>query len=123
MIMRPPRDTRTDSRFPYTTLFRSDEPAETPAAGRAVARAGAAGGQANLLDHRGGQPSRRLTSRSEEQTSELQSLMRISYAVFCLKNKKLRCLPHVLAQIHPDFAFSTMTNTQLYNFSTTNFSS
>src|SRR3546814_8112230 len=79
MIRRPPRSTRTDTLFPYTTLFRSTAngcaascrtPAETRAS-NAVRR-------------------RRLIfiNRSEEHTSELQSLMRISYAVFCLKKKK-----------------------------------
>src|SRR3546814_10865094 len=102
MRRRPPRSTRTDTLFPYTTLFRS--------AGRAV--------QKKQLRHRrrGGEPvvaheselrqvsgerelfgeSRRCdephvgfasSQRSEEHTSELQSLMRISYAVFCLKKK------------------------------------
>src|SRR3546814_3493457 len=102
MIRRPPRSTRTDTLFPYTTLFRSqhgryeaitvphrsdlpcrgDGPrrlfavallhrVEKPCAGRSAARrAGPAG------------------DRSEEHTSELQSLMRISYAVFCLKKQK-----------------------------------
>src|SRR3546814_3949060 len=87
MIRRPPRSTRTDTLFPYTTLFRS------------------------IATHRGGkEPPRRIAhlhvfrvaretalvdripdlsqGRSEEHTSELQSLMRISYAVFCLKKKK-----------------------------------
>src|SRR3546814_18816405 len=82
MIRRPPRSTRTDTLFPYTTLFRS------------------------LLHERRGRPRRRRhphapqvigwaervahrpLGRSEEHTSELQSLMRISYAVFCLKKKK-----------------------------------
>src|SRR3546814_13106771 len=77
MIRRPPRSTRTDTLFPYTTLFRSTE---------------------GVVDER---PDRteigfdrldrgvdRILIRSEEHTSELQSLMRISYAVFCLKKKK-----------------------------------
>src|SRR3546814_4593748 len=80
MIRRPPRSTRTDTLFPYTTLFRS-----------------------SVLSERRGQRGRGYTPysttthihgtgstdfRSEEHTSELQSLMRISYAVFCLKKKK-----------------------------------
>src|SRR3546814_3801924 len=86
MIRRPPRSTRTDTLFPYTTLFRSagfdaDDP---------VRRAG----RARLPPPRG-VPGTRLSAglcrrremRSEEHTSELQSLMRISYAVFCLKKK------------------------------------
>src|SRR3546814_3754531 len=75
MIRRPPRSTRTDTLFPYTTLFRS--PLRQPDAGRSrVAWALAA-----VLTGAG-------HGRSEEHTSELQSLMRISYAVFCLKKKK-----------------------------------
>src|SRR3546814_8782064 len=78
-IRRPPRSTRTDTLFPYTTLFRSPRrPARrsrsrTPPCGRPPPTAG-----------RPAEPA----TRSEEHTSELQSLMRISYAVFCLKNKK-----------------------------------
>src|SRR3546814_15570956 len=77
MIRRPPRSTRTDTLFPYTTLFRSPW---------------------LLVDLCSAAPSRRrhpqriwsvvALKRSEEHTSELQSLMRISYAVFCLKKKK-----------------------------------
>src|SRR3546814_7394329 len=74
MIRRPPRSTRTDTLFPYTTLFRSRCP--EAARLRRHARHFAAGAVAHQ------QP------RSEEHTSELQSLMRISYAVFCLKKKK-----------------------------------
>src|SRR3546814_9300368 len=103
MIRRPPRSTRTDTLFPYTTLFRS-------------AALGAADGQLPLLTHPeapmllhvpaildAGQVARFRKAldggewidgkaRSEEHTSELQSLMRISYAVFCLKKKKQK--PH-----------------------------
>src|SRR3546814_2559565 len=99
MILRPPRSTRTDTLFPYTTLFRSllrgglrPRPPREPQ-GRLPLRpgGGAPDGEAgraprrqrrrhreHVLDQRG---------RSEEHTSELQSLMRISYAVFCLKKK------------------------------------
>src|SRR3546814_1938727 len=76
MIRRPPRSTRTDTLFPYTTLFRSYR------AGQATAIVGE--------DHRNIRRAwlrRNRRSRSEEHTSELQSLMRISYAVFCLKKK------------------------------------
>src|SRR3546814_11527939 len=76
MIRRPPRSTRTDTLFPYTTLFRS--PARTPCASRLPSSRTSAASA-------GPGRSRR---RSEEHTSELQSLMRISYAVFCLKKKK-----------------------------------
>src|SRR3546814_2550813 len=86
MIRRPPRSTRTDTLFPYTTLFRS-----------ILARIARVEKQANLsaprrfldpLAAREQRPGARLEPRSEEHTSELQSLMRISYAVFCLKKKK-----------------------------------
>src|SRR3546814_3384765 len=86
MIRRPPRSTRTDTLFPYTTLFRSARRRRgdrTAAARQRLAAAEADGvcaGPGILRDHGRG--------RSEEHTSELQSLMRISYAVFCLKKKK-----------------------------------
>src|SRR3546814_7424595 len=82
MIRRPPRSTRTDTLFPYTTLFRS------PRSGRSPTRThGPADGRAP----RPGVPRQAQGGRirSEEHTSELQSLMRISYAVFCLKKKKI----------------------------------
>src|SRR3546814_9264758 len=82
MIRRPPRSTRTDTLFPYTTLFRSDRMADAVGHGR---------DGADGADHRRvGRHARGITvgsCRSEEHTSELQSLMRISYAVFCLKQK------------------------------------
>src|SRR3546814_4243751 len=104
MNRRPPRSTRTDTLFPYTTLFRStshvvrasiakraemygmageevdgcDPEAVRAAVARAAERARAGDGPTLLECH----------TRSEEHTSELQSLMRISYAVFCLKKKK-----------------------------------
>src|SRR3546814_2346315 len=118
MIRRPPRSTRTDTLFPYTTLFRSDLrdagdrvdrqqlvdlqfcarlfPGLTPGAGRSgflqLQEAGRQGPEAAArLD---GAPTEQDAplpggdgARSEEHTSELQSLMRISYAVFCLKKK------------------------------------
>src|SRR3546814_7587307 len=89
MILRPPRSTRTDPLFPYTTLFRSgaagvaghvspsvDEAATIVRPGRSVNRGG------------GGPGTSSAKNRSEEHTSELQSLMRLSYAVFCLKQKQ-----------------------------------
>src|SRR3546814_6089880 len=93
MIRRPPRSTRTDTLFPYTTLFRSQafgkhghgnpRPGHSPmgtwrSAPLRVSRRNGA------LRH----------VRSEEHTSELQSLMRISYAVFCLKKKKKHITTH-----------------------------
>src|SRR3546814_1506182 len=88
MIRRPPRSTRTDTLFPYTTLFRSADDRfavniHSPGLIDDDARTGACGST---------QPVRqqgRLATRSEEHTSELQSLMRISYAVFCLKKKNI----------------------------------
>src|SRR3546814_5163976 len=95
MIRRPPRSTRTDTLFPYTTLFRScafnAEPSPPPA--RRHRRRGNEPDQSSAgLDRaREGRdiPAERKQQRSEEHTSELQSLMRISYAVFCLKKKKV----------------------------------
>src|SRR3546814_5214218 len=136
MILRPPRSTRTDTLFPYTTLFRSCRPSASARTTRKIevpprSRSGAAAPQSRAfaivhpsgigplaelrkaLSHeqgfslgthhlghqplRYGQQGRRQLlprhieaghQRSEEHTSELQSLMRISYAVFCLKKKK-----------------------------------
>src|SRR3546814_4523941 len=94
MIRRPPISTRTDTLFPYTTLFRSRHTRHTvrPACIRLRARA-AGRGQYSAIHPRSRQraardPDRGAGGRSEEHTSELQSLMRISYAVFCLKKKK-----------------------------------
>src|SRR3546814_19039325 len=97
MIRRPPRSTRTDTLFPYTTLFRSCS------SGDQAQRAGKPGYQRQSqgrADWMAGQPADQFrhrdgaapndhpaSRRSEEHTSELQSLMRISYAVFCLKKK------------------------------------
>src|SRR3546814_4402765 len=85
MLRLPPRSTRTDTLFPYTTLFRSGaggDRAEVPARDRADAagRSDRGGGHADV-------PGPGEARRSEEHTSELQSLMLISYAVFCLKTK------------------------------------
>src|SRR3546814_5362864 len=102
MIRRPPRSTRTDTLFPYTTLFRSPRPPEPPPASRRGRRDDgdrADGGRVRDFAFAMGVTSiganSRSTStapilapaRSEEHTSELQSLMRISYAVFCLQKK------------------------------------
>src|SRR3546814_10293366 len=103
MIRRPPRSTRTVTLFPYTTLFRSPQIVHTERRDR---RLGAGHGlgmgmvrfRADVCGFLSGHPSVRPSSaretfdtgdrsRSEEHTSELQSLMRISYAVFCLKKK------------------------------------
>src|SRR3546814_9694761 len=95
MIRRPPRSTRTDTLFPYTTLFRSHrrrgdgQPRRRARLGRAARRR--ARDRRRLLSARLSGVSSTFVDaapRSEEHTSELQSLMRISYAVFCLKKKK-----------------------------------
>src|SRR3546814_7176832 len=86
MIRRPPRSTRTDTLVPYTTLFRSTFPSG-PVIGlstRSTTRQPSLSSQSRTASH-----TRTCTvARSEEHTSELQSLMRISYADFCLKKKK-----------------------------------
>src|SRR3546814_21202570 len=84
MIRRPPRSTRTDTLFPYTTLFRSYLPRINSSDEQPLRRI--PGGSAQRLDAPLARARGRV--RSEEHTSELQSLMRISYAVFCLKKKK-----------------------------------
>src|SRR3546814_6829173 len=105
MIRRPPRSTRTDTLFPYTTLFRS-ELGMVPLA-------------LQLGDHHDRKHDFMLVEaidgtrvRSEEHTSELQSLMRISYAVFCLK-KKTNKQNHkrMLYNIHKHTRFNNYTIT------------
>src|SRR3546814_9711079 len=99
MIRRPPRSTRTDTLFPYTTLFRSGRRAPAGRGGRGGLRrlrrrrqgagdgaGGIGGGRLRAARRPGGQ----RRHRSEEHTSELQSLMRISYAVFCLQKKNTK---------------------------------
>src|SRR3546814_3821020 len=114
MIRRPPRSTRTDTLFPYTTLFRSDRHhRKLHAQGRDRQGRSEPRGLSHDRPHRhmGGRealacpaahrhrrrhwrvfplPAADRRGRSEEHTSELQSLMRISYAVFCLKKKKTK---------------------------------
>src|SRR3546814_9922408 len=104
MIRRPPRSTRTDTLFPYTTLFRSQASeqelidfAKTQIASFKVPR------YIRFIEEWPMSTSKiqkfklrneLMEERSEEHTSELQSLMRISYAVFCLKNKKFNSIKH-----------------------------
>src|SRR3546814_6687813 len=113
MIRRPPRSKRTDTLLPYTTCFRSDQPPDAldvvvrqrPVRVGGVDPHARAGGEGRPVLH---VALHRLTAplvelldavgldvalRSEEHTSELQSLMRISYAVFCLKKKKHKQKP------------------------------
>src|SRR3546814_4427981 len=90
MIRRPPRSTRTDTLFPYTTLFRSVcyHIATPPARKRRKSSHTLPDGERLFSFFQS-----RYPRRSEEHTSELQSLMRISYAVLCLKKKN--CNPHI----------------------------
>src|SRR3546814_1910121 len=89
MIRRPPRSTRTDTLFPYTTLFRSARALIDMRAKSIVALPKRARLATAACGPRGRDRCREFSMRrSEEHTSELQSLMRISYAVFCLKKKK-----------------------------------
>src|SRR3546814_5522302 len=106
MVRRPPRSTRTDTLFPYTTLFRSPaslRPAvvwarrDQPSFHTDPANAGR-NAEAAVQSPFGCQNHR--SWRSEEHTSELQSLMRISYAVFCLKNKTCKIKRRQLTNEH-----------------------
>src|SRR3546814_1664098 len=122
MLRRPPRSTRPDTLCPYTTLFRS-RPFGHAAYGQLIAvridqgilgRLARNGHGVDTALHIPGQ------NRSEEHTSELQSLMRISYAVFCL-NKKKRQPYHVLPYMqktkptpHAAASFNPMTKHPMY---------
>src|SRR3546814_1640805 len=110
MIRRPPRSTRTDTLFPYTTLFRSQDRRAVDIENAAwrldllvelvllghiidrVSEARASAARGGKLD-----ADRAFRRRSEEHTSELQSLMRISYAVFCLKKKKTQNYNNIMS--------------------------
>src|SRR3546814_4820136 len=99
MIRRPPRSTRTDTLFPYTTLFRSAEARRKRDEARQKLREG--------VDPLAERKREKLVAlynaantRSEEHTSELQSLMRISYAVFCLKKNKNTAITNQHLQSH-----------------------
>src|SRR3546814_7146344 len=114
MTRRPPRSTRTDTLFPYTTLFRSEGQTHSGRSAIAAWKTGAAArysytcepialdeidGRTVITCHLVGDFPGSPVDRSEEHTSELQSLMRISYAVFCLKkqkkNKSLKINTHI----------------------------
>src|SRR3546814_4423279 len=88
MIRRPPRSTRTDTLFPYTTLFRSIVGGSRPFPCDHPFDLGHRQSMRDLAAQRAPVLCLAEPRRSEEHTSELQSLMRISYAVFCLKKKK-----------------------------------
>src|SRR3546814_2033242 len=122
MIRRPPGSTRTDTLFPYTTLFRAPahaaragprpspgargrrRPRRDPDPGPPAPRGDGAGGPgrraARLAGGRRGKGAAGPDRRSEEHTSELQSLMRISYAVFCLKKKNNKTKTTPTAKTH-----------------------
>src|SRR3546814_1971164 len=114
MIRRPPRYTRSETIFPYTTLFRSGSVGgegidhwaryERHSGPRHFDGSDGCPGSADLRhDHRdlpAGGPVRHRHRRSEEHTSEIQSLMRISYAVFCLKKNKTNIIDHKKSIYH-----------------------
>src|SRR3546814_1641570 len=118
IIRRPPRSTRTDTLFPYTTLFRSIT--ERHAAGKALAikllaardlylrldRQRVDDADPDAVKATGGRISLAV-ERSEEHTSELQSLMRISYAVFCLKKKKQTITDEISEKLTKNFKESS----------------
>src|SRR3546814_1115408 len=104
MIRRPPRSTRTDTLFPYTTLFRSTIPPSEihrDGAEQADTHAQCAAPGPRLVVFLSSREATRAASRSEEHTSELQSLMRISYAVFCLKKKITKKTPDTCEEQTP----------------------
>src|SRR3546814_8624085 len=111
MIRRPPRSTRTDTLFPYTTLFRSVVGAGKIQLLRQLLQidGGLAQALQLFLDHGLAlRDSLLQLDRSEEHTSELQSLMRISYAVFCLK-KKIQHIKPILSH----YLYNTYTLTMI----------
>src|SRR3546814_6648897 len=85
MLRPPPRSTRTDTLYPYTTLFRSTITAVSALRSATIKNSNS---HVMVAAHLPARKRQRTPSRSEEHTSELQSLMRISYAVFCLKKKR-----------------------------------
>src|SRR3546814_1125505 len=119
MIRRPPRSTRTDTLFPYRTLFRSWRASAWdgytpvrrpihhtpchPGESRDLAGASSCDDEIpafagmTIMAAKAPRPKIAFSIRSEEHTSELQSLMRISYAVFCLKKQKNRLATHITA--------------------------
>src|SRR3546814_6760462 len=106
MIRRQPRSTRTDTRFPYTTLFRSSSGKNARWRLLRFARNDDLNRSRPLI--RPVNIILPIAPRSEEHTSELQSLMRISYAVFCLKKKNLKTSNNI-------YTISRNPYTHLYN--------
>src|SRR3546814_5178765 len=105
MIRRPPRSTRTDTLFPYTTLFRSSssEPSASTIDSVVITVRGSVSFTDRSIRSRMSICRYFRRFRSEEHTSELQSLMRISYAVFCLKKKKNDKHPRTRVYYHRDY--------------------
>src|SRR3546814_6619059 len=103
MIRRPPRSTRTDTLFPYTTLFRSYagflQAGYKFSLSDTISVDGMVGARLTRTDREIAGSGRVTDPRSEEHTSELQSLMRISYAVFCLKKKKKQKKRKIISNI------------------------
>src|SRR3546814_9672236 len=112
MLRAPPRSTRTDTLFPYTTLFRSPYRARCASRRGCRSRCVAASTRpwAPSATCRTSTPGRWLR-RSEDHTSELQSLMRISYAVFCLKKKKIKTKHHNNTQQLSNTNYTTQHHT------------
>src|SRR3546814_1083832 len=113
MIRRPPRSTRTDTLLPYTTLFRSLD-LDTLAGALLAAVEAADANEKDAWRSRGAAfLSFASAARSEEHTSELQSLMRISYAVFCLKKKTVTTTPYIYPILYIKSTHSTKTTSHL----------
>src|SRR3546814_4961747 len=111
MIRRPPRSTRTDTLFPYTTLFRSKRMLLYLRRCAQVATSVAFERVSSASNPNAMQQSNSETGRSEEHTSELQSLMRTSYAVFCLKKKR-----HILRWRQRFFSLGEQTVSTVANY-------
>src|SRR3546814_3633729 len=121
MIRRPPRSTRTDTLFPYTTLFRSipsrivvlgktsDGPLDTAVSEIQEGIYGILGRKVKIASKNN------ACHRSEEHTSELQSLMRISYAVFCLNKIKAHTRPSQSSTCTDNTPHNMHNHIQLYN--------
>src|SRR3546814_3287669 len=123
MIRRPPRSTRTDTLFPYTTLFRSGMAdvfffttvhSGLPPACSCGCTSSRGVGHWKHRNWLVSDPGAAQFLRSEEHTSELQSLMRISYAVFCLKKKKFKPNPptyRITQKLNHETAIQTLIQT------------
>src|SRR3546814_6701806 len=120
MIRRPPRSTRTDTLFPYTTLFRSIGDVVDCRSRPAGQQIGEAPRPALVVRFETPDDFQAVGVRSEEHTSELQSLMRISYAVFCLK--KNRPISHAYLHQLDTLSSTAMLHTQYMHITLTYYS-